>query len=219
MNYFSFDDDICIVVQGPLTYTDQIIKIYEPFKKNIIISTNDKSENSENSLSKLFYKKFTIVLSDLAEYPGKSNLNNQVKTTLEGIKKAEKLGFKYVLKIRSDIVIEDLITFINLLDKNLVYFPAYYTNDGGYLCDYMVFGSVEFMLKLWDIPLSNEDLPPEIFITKKFEKIRENYEINYIFPILYEFNIAAYWLKYNKLLNNNIYNKLFTYEKYKKGNL
>jgi hypothetical protein len=204
------NNDVCMVVQGPITYANKIVQTYNDFKKNVIISTTEKSEKL---LNPLIDNGFIVIINDLAEISGKLNFNNQVKNTFEGIKKSKELGFKYVLKIRSDIFIDDIPKFLNLLDGNNIYFTAYHNHDGGYLCEHMLFGSTDFMLKLWDIPLSNSDLPPEKQLTAKYEEINDGRKIDFLFPILYNENIKAYWSKYKMYLNEYENDKLFTYEK------
>ena len=83
MQDLTIDNKICILIQGPLNYYNEIIKSYEPYKDNVIISTNDKSLKA---LYTLHYKNFIIVNTNLAQYPGRANINNQIKTTYEGIK-------------------------------------------------------------------------------------------------------------------------------------
>ena len=195
MNGKFFKDDICIVVQGPIDYVDNIIDTYKKFKNNVIIST---SKISNHNLQYLSEKGFKLINNELTVNPGRANFNNQVKNTYEGVKKANELGFKYVLKIRSDIFIDDLVEFINSLNKDTVYFPAYHNYDGGYLCDYMLFGPIDFMLKLWDIPLSNSNLPPETQLTLKYLEIKNNDNLDFMFPILYSKKIKAYWPKHQK---------------------
>lgn len=212
MKKASFENNICIVVQGPLTYINEIIHIYKPFKDNVIISTND---NSEKTLKLLNENNFKFIINEIALYSGRANFNNQVKNTFEGIEEASKLKFKYILKIRSDIFIDNLAKFINLLDKESFYFPAFHNYDGGYLCDHMMFGPIEFMLKLWNIPLSNSNLPPETQLTKRYDEIDLNYNIKFLFPLLYNHDIKAYWMKYRMFLNAYEHDKLFIYEKIK----
>jgi len=202
--------DICIVVQGPITYVNDIIKTYEKIKDNVIIST---SETSMELLQPLLDSGFRVIINELAIIPGKTNFNNQVKNTFEGVKKASELGFKHVLKIRADIFIDDICKFISLLDNDKIYFPAYHNHDGGYLCEHMLFCSTDFMLKLWDIPVSSSTLPPETQLTKKYDEINDGCKIDFLFPILYNHNIKAYWAKYRMFLNEYENDKLFSYEK------
>lgn len=207
------NNDVCMVVQGPITYINKIVQTYNDFKENVIISTNEKSEEL---IKTLIDNGFIVIINDLTKISGKSNFNNQVKNTFEGIKKAKELGFKYVLKIRSDVFIDDIPKFLNLLDGGNIYFTAYHNYDGGYLCDHMLFGSTDFMLKLWDIPLSDSDLPPETQLTAKYEEINDGRKIDFLFPILYNENIKAYWSKYKIFLNEYKNDTLFTYEYEKK---
>ena len=200
-----FDKDICIVVQGPLTYPVELKKVYNNYSKNIIFSSNDEP----NELS----ERFITLKNVFAPYPGRANFNNQVKNTYFGIQKAKQLGFEYVLKIRSDIFIDELEKFIGLIDKQNVYFPAFHLHDGGYLCDHMVSGPIDFMLKLWDIPYSNSSLAPETQLTRKYEELEDTRNINFLFPLLYDNNILAYWKKYDKYLNEYKNDKLFIYKK------
>jgi hypothetical protein len=210
MKKVCFNADICIVIHGPITYIDNIIKTYSGFTSNVIISTN---EDSTEILNRLTTNGFTVLSNELAEIPGTTNFNNQVKNTFEGIKKSKEMGFKYVLKIRSDIFFDDLCKFINLLDGEKIYFSAYHNYDGGYLCEHMLFGSTDFMLKLWDIPLSSSNLPPETQLTQKYEEINDGRNIDFLFPILYNYDIKAYWSKYRMFLNEYENDKLFSYEK------
>lgn len=203
-----FNTNTAIIVQGPVTYYKEIIKIYNTFKKNVIISTTDKDKNL---LDPLIYNGFTVLINELSKVPGKANFNNQVKNTLTGIKKAKEMGFDYVLKIRADIFINDIVKFINLLNTNKIYFSAYHNHDGGYLCEHMLFGETDFMLSLWDIPLSYSSLPPETQLTNKYHEINDGREIDFLFPILYNENIGAYWAKYNMFLNDYKNDNLFTY--------
>lgn len=210
MQDLTIDNKICILIQGPLNYYNEIIKSYEPYKDNVIISTNDKSLKA---LYTLHCKNFIIVNTNLAQYPGRANINNQIKTTYEGIKKAEQIGFDYILKIRSDIFIDDFYLLIELLDKKSIYFPAYHNHEGGYLCDFMMFASTKFMMHFWDIPLTNEDAPPEVILTRKYLEINKTDNLEYIFPLFYTNKINAYWAKYNKFFNNYQNDSSFTYQK------
>lgn len=206
----SLDNKICILVQGPLNYYKNIIKSYEPYKNNVIISTND---NSLKALFTLYSNDFKIVKTNLAEYPGRCNINNQVKTTFEGVKKAQEIGFDYIFKIRSDVFIDDIDYLIELLDKKSIYFPAYHNYDGGYLCDFMMFAPTKFMLNFWNLPLTDEDIPPETILTRKYLEINKADTLEYIFPLLYAYKINAYWAKYDKFFNYYQNDPTFTYQK------
>jgi hypothetical protein len=204
------DHRIAVLVQGPITYTDEIIQNYLPFKKNVILSTN--SVNNIEDLNKLKGLEFTIVESEICDISGRANFNNQVRTTYEGLKKAKELNFHYVLKIRSDIFIENLSHFISLINLNDFYFSAFHNYDGGYLCEHMLFGETDKMIKLWDIPISTSDLPPETQLTNNFIKNFPLLKVEFLFSILINNNIKTYWIKHNKFLNDYKNDKLFIYE-------
>jgi hypothetical protein len=210
MNVEHFNEKICIVVQGPITFYREIIETYYKIKDNVIISTND---SNQIALKELNLAGFNIVKCELSPISGRANINNQVLTTYLGIIKAKEKGCDYVFKIRSDIFINKVVDLINKLDFDKVYFPAFHQYDGGYLCDYMIFGETDFMLDFWSIPISTSNLPPEIQLTNRFDEINNGRIVDFIFPILYNYNIIAYWAKYDKYLNDYQKDPLFIYER------
>lgn len=203
-----FNKEICVVVQGPLDYPEKVVEMYKSFSSNVIVSTNTNSPYITHLIESNGLK---LIINDLVP-EGRKNFNNQVNNTYKGILKAKELGFKYVLKIRADLFTDDLEKLINSFDLNKIYFPAYHNHDGGYLCEHFIFGDINFMLDLWNIPISHLNIAPEIQLTSKFYQIRTNQKIDYIFPIIFEKNIKIYWEKYKFYLNNYITDKLFTYE-------
>lgn len=204
------DTEIAIVVQGPLSYIDELINYYLPFKENVIISTN--LINDQEDLNRLLNLGFKVVNVDLCLISGRANFNNQVKTTYNGLIVAKEMGFKYALKIRSDIFINDLIKFTNLIKKEFFYFSAFHDYDGGYLCEHMLFGEIDKMIELWNLPISTSNLPPETQLTISFNEKFNGLPIKFLFSILINNNIMAYWIKHNKFLNDYKYDKLFRYE-------
>jgi hypothetical protein len=202
-------DNFCFIVQGPIDYVDDLIKTYKDHKDNVIVSTNHVSNSDMN---KLIDNKFIVLVNKKLRVDGKKNFNNQVLNTYEGIKLAKEMGFKYVMKIRSDITLDNIPELINSLDFDSIYFSAYHNYNGGYLCEHIVFGDVDFMLKLWDIPISTSQDDPEIQLNKNFRGIVNGETIKFIFPILYDKNIKARWIKYKMWLNDYEKDKLFTYE-------
>ena len=201
--------DFCLIIQGPIEYVDELIRTYGEYKDNIIISTNlisniDSKKLTDNGFNLLINEKLTV--------SGKKNFNNQVLNTFKGFELAKEQGFKYAMKIRADIMIDKLDELINSLDLGSIYFSAYHNYNGGYLCEHMVSGDIDFMLKLWDIPISTSDDAPEIQLNRNFKKIHGLENVKFIFPILYNKNIIAKWLKYKVVLNDYEKDKLFTYE-------
>lgn len=197
---------IGIVLQGEVSYPDRIVSHYN--RRDVILSTN---KFTEDAIRKIEFSDIAIQKNSLVN-PGRANFNNQVINTYNGILLAEKLGFEYVIKIRSDIFIYELDRFLSLIDTNSVYFSAYHNWDGGYLCEHMVAGPIDFMKRLWDIPESNSSLPPEVQLTNKFESIYNKEKIKFLFPILYEHDIVADWPKHQRCLNSYEDDRLFIYD-------
>lgn len=201
---------VCVVIQGPLKFYENIIKTYSKIKKNVVISTN--TPNQEEIIEILKSEGFRLKVNEIPKYTGKMNFNNQVINTYSGILYALENEFSYIFKIRSDIFFEDIENFIKMLDENFLYFPAYHNWDGGYYVDYFMFGDVKFMQKYWDIPLSDSTDAPEKQLLSNFNKIRKNEKIRYMFPIIYENNIQVIWKKNNMDLRDFKKDKLFTYD-------
>ncbi len=115
--------ELAIVFQGPIDYKDnfsiETVKLYKKiFPKAFLIFSTWSNENKE-ALKKLKALGCDVILTDPFEPNGFGNVNYQIKTTIEGIKKARSLGAKYVLKNRSDYRIYREFTFEflkNLLD-------------------------------------------------------------------------------------------------------
>lgn len=198
-----------IIIQGPNTYGEQIKKCYSSF--SVIFSTLEDSNTDD-----LQDSDFIIVKNKTPEHSGQNNFNYQVINTLNGIKKAKDLGFDYVFKIRSDITIKEMQKLFDLMNssKDTIYFSAYHNWNGGYLCEHMLYGHVDAMEKLWSITMSTSEIAPEIQLTNNFKRQLPNTKIKYIFPLLYDNNIEAYWEKRNFFLNDYEKDKLFIYDKF-----
>jgi hypothetical protein len=171
-------NNIFVVLQGPIDYVDDIVETYLPYKDIIAISTNSIDYKSE---IKLINNGFKLIKNKQLDLPGVKNFNNQVLNTFEGVKVAKELNYDYVLKIRADIMIPDLNILLDSLDKKCVYFSSYHNWCGGYLCEHLVGGPVDYMLKLWDIPLSSSNSAPEKQLTMpeaeiKFEFKSEDFD-------------------------------------------
>lgn len=165
---------IAIVLQGPLDIRDNFtldtIKIYKKLFPNeeIIISTwqDAKKEDLE-----LFHKTGChIVLSNYPKTSGRGNVNYQIKSSLEGIKKAKELGCKYVIKSRTDQRISkaNVVGYLYSLLKtfkpgNSIQNSRIVILQGStgcmflpyYIADFFYFGHVDEMLRLFSCKLEN----------------------------------------------------------------
>ena len=206
-----FMDNTAIVLQGPVEYAEQIVDCYSHVKKNVIISTNLIKKDQKEILED---NKFLVKKAPTPTHAGKYNFNNQVATTYNGVVTAKKMGFEHVLKLRSDIMIDDVVNFVSKLDRSSVYFSARHNHARmSYLCEHMLFGSTDFMVKLWNIPESQSYEGPEIQLTRKFYSITKSYDdVKFLFPVLYKNEIEARWIKYKKDLREFKKDEKFTYD-------
>jgi hypothetical protein len=200
-----------IILQGPVEYAEQIVDCYSHVKKNVIVSTNliraDQQEMLEDA-------GFLVKKAKTPINAGKYNFNNQVATTHCGMEAAKEMGFEHVLKLRSDIMIDDIVDFISRLDRSSVYFSARHNHGGrSYFCEHMLFGPTDFMEKLWNIPESTSVEGPEIQLTRHFYSLTESYEnVKFLFPVIYENEFDAVWLKYKKDFASFQNDEKFTYD-------
>lgn len=163
--------DISVVVQGAINekFTKRVllsIRKYLP-KSEVILSTWKGSNVSELSYDILVENEdpgIKILLNNNIPL----NLNRQITSTLNGIKKSNR---KFVLKLRSDTLLIST-SFLNYFNKYDDYDNTYkffksrilmcekYVRYAKFLCfhisDWVQFGYKEDLLELWNIPLANE---------------------------------------------------------------
>jgi hypothetical protein len=101
-----FDDinDVCIIITGKIipVYINEIINTYKNIKNKIISTWIDQDSSLINTL---YENGFIIVLNN---YPERNaTFNFQFTQMKYGILKAKELGFKYVLKFRTDTYIKN----------------------------------------------------------------------------------------------------------------
>ncbi|MBR6164266.1 hypothetical protein IKQ26_10335 [bacterium] len=202
-----------LIIQGPLTYYDEVRPSYSGFD-NVIWST---WKNEEKKIKNEKHK----VLSSYPLFTGKQNINYQVKSTLAGLKYAKNLGAKYVFKIRSDIAFSDLKLLISKLKfDDTLYFPAYHLREEGYFIDYFMFGPIDKMIKLWSIPTKFRFLNtkyPEYYIKKSYFKHFKDEKVRYIIPILEANNMNYMWFKHPENFSEILEDKVnFVYDKYQR---
>jgi len=205
--------ELAIVLQGLIEtrddFTLETVRFYKHLFPHaiIIISTWDYTPLT---LLNLFKKEgCEIVLNKNFNPCGFGNINYQICTSLSGCKKAKELGATYVLKNRSDLRIYRDFSF-EYLKSLLSIFPIKGDNPCGlkgriitqtgnpaqmfiplWLQDFIYFGYVDDIIKLFDIPYDQrnihsgqkymksiygkitgdimiKELVPEINITQKF---------------------------------------------------
>lgn len=175
-----------IVMQGPLVYEDDFtyntLKLYKNiFKDEELILSIWDNENQEY-LEKVKQLGICVIKNKKPKTGGFINLNYQIVSTSAGIKKAEELSCKYVLKTRTDIRIYET-GISNFLISLLEMFPSKSQNQseriigidinthkyGIGISDIFQFGTTEEMLKIWDGNLyPNKEITSEEY--HNFEK-------------------------------------------------
>ena len=178
-------DDTAIVIQGPIAYdnnyTVETFKFYRSIYPNAPIVVSTWKGEATNDFRKACRENSIVLLeNEMPQERGAFNVNLQLKSSLQGVKFIqEHTSAKFVLKTRTDQRInrfDFLVHFKNLLETfppkddklhkriiflsvvNLTQFPFYYQ-------DYLSFGHVEDISKLYGIPFHSE--PGEMTYTAK----------------------------------------------------
>lgn len=247
-NQEDYDTDfseIAIVMQGPILkefdFTYESIKMYLSRYPgiHIIVSTwKNETEYVDNKLREL---PIQILLLEEPNYPGLKNINYQVTSSREGIKKAQELGCKYALKIRNDARVYSGTVFseyISLLDIFAVKRRDKLSPTGRIICqdgkanwccfvvDFWFFGNTSDMLRLFEAPIiENEEndieVPPESYLGMKYleclgeevEETNEYSERKFAEYFLFRGaeSLSLYWPKYGESLSLPMDSDSFSY--------
>lgn len=173
-----------LLLQGPATFDTDLINFY---KQDTIFSTwvGEKS-NLKNT-----------IYVNKPKIPGVGNSNLQFSGCLAGCNYAESLGFDYVLKIRSDLLLQDYDNIIKSLNKDKLSFLFYHNWSGGYLADYIIGGPVKLLKKIWDYDTSFDNNFSERILMNQLKKFQID-EVDYMMPKLIKEGIICYSLKWGK---------------------
>lgn len=196
-------NEICIIIQGPINYQwlCEIKKKYKNCNIPMIFSTWKGEENK-------FSKNDITLFNTIPMIKGKQNVMLQQLSTYNGILLAKDLGYKYAIKIRSDMIFTDINKFLELdidYDKlNFLFFLDYYRKEHNkqykYFCDYIQISSINNLLKLWNFDYNDDCKYPEELITKNVFKEFQIENISFFGSKLSETN-NIYWFKNNLFLN------------------
>ena len=203
-------ENIGIVIQGTLYNNfcvDRIIESYSCIKDNCVISTwvNEPIE----LLDKLENAGFKVIKSDIPVFKGHHNCNLQTKSSINGIKYLENKDYSHILRMRSDLIPNDIIKLIDILSKisesKMVFLCWINGYNIHYFTDFFNFGPIEIIKKFWDVEqLIDEDTSrmfTEQYLCYKFTGLEyPNYnDISNIFAFsvkeLYSNNIELNWTK------------------------
>lgn len=155
----------------------------------------------------------TVIQSRLPRLKGRSNVNLQATSTLAGLYVARDLGATHVLKTRSDMEFSDTDALVKILSEeddrrgSGVWFLDYVLHRSGYFMDFIQFGAIDHLVRLWSLPLRQRlgltRFAPEEILTRNFEsKFRHSVadgvafkKARFMLPLLYENGIILHWSK------------------------
>lgn len=219
--------DIAVILQGPLMkehdFTLETIRLYKQLysKMKIIVSTWC-GEDIEY-IEKIKKEGAIVVVSETPERSGYLNINYQIVSTNAGIEKAKELNVKYICKSRTDQrlyknnVFEFMKSLIDSFSSNNSVqngrIVCLGTQFGSmirpyYLSDFMYFGTVDEIVKMFSVSLDvrdrgriitdcsvkkhvEEDLCPECILMRNYAAM---------IGVNNEVSIKAYW----DLVKNNL---------------
>jgi hypothetical protein len=194
-----FNDSV-VVIQGPSTQVEYAKNSFSGY--NLIFSTWNGSESK--------YKESDLVIfNEMPEYKGPMNMNLQKITTVAGLQLAKKLGYKYALKIRSDLIPTDYLQLIELFDYTKLNIFAWqhhrvFTGCPGYLTDHLMFSDIDTLLDLWNIEDMTWNSVPEIIMTHQYiQKLIHKIDVKYFINELTKEN-DLFWIKRNQYLSDFI---------------
>lgn len=230
-------DKIGIVIQGPLKlendFTYETIKYYKKVYSECIIILSTWEDERKNVLEKIEELGVRVIRNEKPLSGDINNFNYQIISTREGIKVAEKMKCKYILKTRTDFRIYDtgidkfLISLLETYPSNNInqnkriigiglnirfYDPSF--------SDLFQFGTIEEIKRMWNIDLNSDNTAASIYENINKDKYEE-YMIKYSSIERYN-NVSypeGYILKnYLNSLNVDIGKNLENYYKVLKDN-
>jgi hypothetical protein len=199
---------IAIVIQGPSSNPVEQREAWHLRKSDLIFSTWIGSEH-------LYSRDDMVIFNEMPQIPGPMNFNCQIKSTVSGLLKAKELGYTHALKLRSDMIPLNSENFINSLNYEKINFLSWcnfevYPKCPGYLTDFLCFGDIDRMIKLWSID-KIFCVVPEIMLTKQFIDHFNTEDVHYFLDNL-EGETDLFWIKKNSYMSSYKHNVTFNKE-------
>lgn len=209
VDMFDKVDDVAIVMQGAIKngFTYETLKAYRKFFPQAPIVLSTWTDENDTIIKKIESLGIEVVRSECPEVVEVGNhINYQIKSSLEGIKKIEQYGVKYVLKTRTDhrisrptslSALKSLLSAFPLkgnygcMQKRLVFIGGFLSARymPFHICDQLNFGTVNDMKNYWSVaymknPIGNIDFegvyaPLERFEHANIGNIMENIDEQY----------------------------------------
>jgi hypothetical protein len=190
------NSDTIILIQGASSNVREQKYMWKSHK--VLFSTWKGSEHNYDSSD-------CVIFNDPPLDPGPINFWFQQVSTINGLKKAQEMGYKHCLKIRSDMIPTNPTALVDSLDKEKLNFLCWdghevYPKCDGYLIDFLMSGPIETMIELWNINTAF-CVVPEIMLTWNYIKNCKCFPKTYFLDKLDE-NNDLYWIKRNIFLSS-----------------
>lgn len=165
--------DTAIVIQGPIVteedFTMNTIELYRKIFPGVRVIVSCWEDDDTSTIEPLVRGGVICIKNKKPEEPGFCNLNLQISSTMAGLRMAEGLGMKYVLKSRSDMrlykvgsldFMRNIIENHPICDEGLKLKKRIVTADFRclgtqywpfFIGDQWSFGLTEDMLRYWDM--------------------------------------------------------------------
>lgn len=192
---------IGIVIQGPIkqenNFTLESIRIYKKNFNSCLIILSTWEDEDEHYIRRCKDDGIEILLNKKPQNPGIQNINNQIVSTMAGLRRLKELGIEYALKTRTDqrmygrnlemFLFSTIKTFplsINCGQKERI--VAASLNTFKYrpysISDMMLFGHIDDLLLYWSADFDESSTLPisdlakwlmtarvnEIYLTSRF---------------------------------------------------
>lgn len=150
-------DELGIVIQGPLKREDEFtletVRLYKKWYPNVTVIVSTWKNEDADVIRQMEECGAIVIQGDLPSNSGILNINYQLTSSINGIRKAKELNLEYVLKTRSDQrltmnnFVEILMHFLELYptdfpeyQKGRIITPYFVPHIIGFLSDFMEFG-------------------------------------------------------------------------------
>lgn len=169
------------VVQGPLRPdTALVLSILRRLYPREIIVLSTWADSPTELIAALRPYCSAVELLNPPEHPGGSNRNLQIHSTQAGLRKADALGARTLLKMRTDtcLLSPRLFDLYRLILAKMdrhpsaesglerrIFVPQTYTKKffPYHVSDIIMLGHAEDLIRYWDVPLDERRLSPESF--------------------------------------------------------
>lgn len=164
--------EYAIILQGPVrtdeNFTVETVRYYKRCYPGVVVIVSTWKESDIMVKAQVEQLEAVWLESDPPEVCGVGNINMQLNSSLAGMNKAKDLGCKYAMKTRTDqrIYANDVLQYFRnlqetfpsgnseIVSERLIYisYGSSYRCLAFNLCDFVVFGEINEMIKLYSIP-------------------------------------------------------------------